>query len=142
MMGYWRMSEQTGKALKDGWYHTQDMGYLDEEGFLFLCGRKSDLIITGGENVFPAEVEAAVGSHKDVNSVCVFGLPDEHWGERVAACVVCKPGSTLTAEELRQWCRPLIAGYKIPKQIEFVEELPQNTLGKTDTAALVRRFSQ
>ncbi len=142
MLGYWKMPELTAKCLVDGWYYTQDLGFIDEEGFLTVAGRKSGLIITGGENVFPAEVETALGSHSGVDSVCVFGMPDETWGERVTACVVLKPGWVLTEEELRSWCRPLIAGYKIPKQIEFVEELPESALGKVDKAALVQRFSQ
>ncbi len=141
MLEYWRMPEETGTVLKDGWYYSGDMGFVDEDGFLTITGRKKDLIITGAENVYPAEVEQVLERHEAVAAVCVFGLPDPYWGERVTACVVRKEGHRVTSEELRTYCRGLIAGYKIPKQVEFADSLPVNSLGKVDKKELIRRFT-
>ena len=119
------------RALRDGWYHTGDVGYLDEKGFLFVQGRKDDMIISGGENIYPKEVADAIAMlGEDVAEVAVYGVPDDKWGELVKASVVRKPGSTLTVEQLREYCLANIPRYKVPKEFEFLPELPKNGTGK------------
>jgi acyl-CoA synthetase (AMP-forming)/AMP-acid ligase II len=122
---YWRRPEETIEAFRGGWYHSGDAGYLDAEGFLFLVDRTKDMIVTGGENVYSTEVEQALAAHPAVAQVAVIGIPDDVWGESVHAVVVLKPGAQATAEDLIQHCRPLIAGFKVPKSVEFrAEPLP------------------
>lgn len=118
------------EALTDNTFHTGDMGYLDVDGDLWVVQRRSDLIVTGGENVYPAEVEAALKSHTAVTAACVVGLPDAEWGQVVAAAVVVKEGTAVTAAELTQFCRERLAGYKLPRQITFVPDLPLTASGK------------
>ncbi|MGW4206166.1 AMP-binding protein, partial [Streptomyces sp. NPDC004726] len=130
MAGYWGKPEQTAEVLRDGWLHTGDGGYLDEEGYLYIVDRLKDMIITGGENVYSAEVENAVASHPDVASCAVIGVPDEEWGERVHAVVVLRPGRTSTGQEIRAHTKTLIAGYKAPRSVEFVDALPMSAAGK------------
>ena len=130
MMGYWKNPELTAKALRNGWYHTGDMGYMDEDGYLFLVDRKADMIVTGGENVYPKEVEDVLYQHPAVAMAAVVSAPDEKWGERVQAAVVLKPGEAATAEELIAHCKDRLAGYKCPKLIEFWEQLPTTPVGK------------
>ncbi|MFE1234677.1 long-chain fatty acid--CoA ligase [Streptomyces sp. NPDC058745] len=130
MAGYWGKPELTAEALRGGWMHTGDGGYLDEDGYLYIVDRLKDMIITGGENVYSAEVENALASHPAVASCAVIGVPDEHWGERVHAVVVLRPGATATAEEIRAHAKTLIAGYKAPRSVEFVETLPLSPAGK------------
>jgi acyl-CoA synthetase (AMP-forming)/AMP-acid ligase II len=130
MTGYWRKPEATAAVLKDGWYHTGDMGTLDDEGYLSVVDRKKDMIISGGENVYPAEVENALYSHPKVADVAVIGVPDAKWGEAVKACVVVKRGEDLSEAELIAHARTLIAGYKCPKSVDFIEALPRNPSGK------------
>ncbi|HKA04298.1 MAG TPA: AMP-binding protein [Acidimicrobiales bacterium] len=129
MVGYWNKPEQTAEALVDGWYHTGDLGYMDEEAFVYLVDRAKDMIVTGGENVYSTEVEDALYRHPAVLEAAVFAIPDPHWGEAVHAVVV--PRADVTAEELLAHCRGLIAGYKVPKAIEFrTEPLPKSGAGK------------
>jgi len=116
--------------LRDGWLPTRDMGWRDEEGYLFIAGRKDDMIIRGGENIAPAEVEAILQSHPGVEEAAVVGLTDLEWGQRVAACVVLRPGETLTAEALGEFCRQRLASFKKPEIICFLPELPKNPMGK------------
>jgi long-chain acyl-CoA synthetase len=130
MQGYWKKEAETRAALKDGWYYTADMGTVDEENFLYLVDRKKDMIISGGENVYSTEVENALYTHPAVLEAAVIGVPDEKWGEAVKGIVVLKPGMAATAEELIQHCRSQIAGYKVPKSIEFLSELPKSGAGK------------
>jgi len=130
MRGYWNKPEATEKSVVDGWMHTGDAGYQDEEGFVFIYDRVKDMIVSGGENIYPAEVENAVFAHPAVADVAVIGVPDEKWGEAVKAIVVLKPGMEVTEEELREFCRERIAGYKVPKSVDFVDELPRNPSGK------------
>jgi acyl-CoA synthetase (AMP-forming)/AMP-acid ligase II len=130
MMGYWNMAEATEKALKNGWMHTGDAARMDDEGFIYIQDRIKDMIVSGGENIYPAEVESAVFEHGAIADVAVIGVPSEQWGESVLAFVVLKPGSTVTPDELFDFCRPRLAGYKIPKQIEFIEAVPRNASGK------------
>ncbi len=129
MEGYWRKPEQTDQVLKDGWYRSGDMGYMDEEGFVFLVDRAKDMIVSGGENVYCTEVEEALYKHPAVLEAAVFGIPDEDWGEAVHAVVV--PRESVTPEELIAFCREHIAGYKLPKAITLSdEELPKSGPGK------------
>ena len=122
MQEYWRKPEETAAAFVDGWYHTGDAGYLDEEGYLFLVDRTKDMIVSGGENVYSTEVEQALAAHPAVAQVAVIGVPDETWGEAVHAIVVLKPDQTASETELVEHARGLIAGYKVPKAITFREE--------------------
>lgn len=130
MNGYWNREEETHMVIQDGWFHTGDMGYVDERGFLYIYDRKRDMIITGGENVYPAEVENILYSHPAIADVAVIGVPDKHWGEAVKAVAVLKPGAILTAEELIAHARGKVAGFKIPKSVDFVDDLPRNATGK------------
>jgi long-chain acyl-CoA synthetase len=129
MKGYWRKPEQTAEVLRDGWYRSGDMGYMDEEGFVFLVDRAKDMIVSGGENVYCSEVEEALYKHPAVLEAAVFGVPDDAWGEAVHAVVV--PRDSVTPEELIAFCRKHIAGYKLPKAITLsAEELPKSGPGK------------
>jgi len=131
MAGYWRKPEATAAALRNGWYHTGDMGVLDEQRYLTLVDRKKDMIISGGENVYSIEVESVISMHPDVAEVAVIGIPDERWGEAVAAIVVARAGKAPTAEDVLNFCRGKIAGYKIPKSVEFrTDALPKTGPGK------------
>jgi long-chain acyl-CoA synthetase len=131
MLGYWGKPEQTAETLVDGWVHTGDGGYLDEHGYLYIADRLKDMIISGGENVYSAEVENALSAHPAVSAAAVIGIPDERWGERVHAIVVIRPGHAVTAAEIRDHAKTLIAGYKCPRSVEFVDALPMSAAGKT-----------
>ena len=122
MSEYWRRPEETAEAFRGGWYHSGDAGYLDREGYLFLVDRTKDMIVTGGENVYSTEVEQALAAHPSVAQVAVIGVPDEVWGEAVHAIVVLAPGAAASAQDLIDHCRPLIAGYKVPKTVELRDE--------------------
>jgi long-chain acyl-CoA synthetase len=130
MMGYWKNPQLTAKALRGGWYHTGDMGYLDERGYLFLTDRKSDMIISGGENVYPNEVENAVYTHPAILECSVVATPDQRWGEVVHAVVVARDGVQIGPEEIIDHCRQTLAGYKCPKRVTFVDALPRTAIGK------------
>lgn len=140
MLGYWNKPEQTADAVRDGWMHTGDAGYLDAEGFVFIVDRLKDMIISGGENVYSAEVENALSQHPAVMTVAVIGIPDRKWGEGVHAFVITKPGQSVTTEALIAHCRTLIAGYKCPRSLEFVSELPLSGPGKVLKTELRKRF--
>ncbi len=129
--GYWHRPEETARVFDaDGWLHTGDAGYLDDDGYVFLTDRIKDMIVTGAENVYPIEVESALSEHPDVADVAVIGVPDERWGEAVKAVVVRRPGSTLTEDELLAWSRDRIAGFKRPRSVDFADDLPRNPSGK------------
>jgi long-chain acyl-CoA synthetase len=131
MRGYWNKPEQTASVLRDGWYHTGDLGFLDDEGCLHLVDRAKDMIVSGGENVYSTEVEEGIYRHPDVLECAVFGIPDDYWGEAVHAVVIPREGSTLDEATLRSHCREHLAGYKIPKIIEVRSEaLPRTAAGK------------
>jgi acyl-CoA synthetase (AMP-forming)/AMP-acid ligase II len=131
MRGYWNNADATAATIDaDGWLRTGDAGYLDEDGYLYIHDRVKDMIISGGENVYPAEVENALYSHPKVADVAVIGIPDEKWGEAVKACVVVKPGEELTEAELIAHARQHIAGYKCPKSVDFIPALSRNPSGK------------
>jgi long-chain acyl-CoA synthetase len=131
MAGYWDKPEQTAAALDGGWYHTGDLGYLDDEGYLFLVDRAKDMIVSGGENVYSTEVEDVLYRHPGVLEAAVFGIPDARWGEAVQAVVVPRADAPVTEEELIRHCREAIAAYKVPKRIELrAEPLPKSGAGK------------
>ncbi len=130
MVGYWDKPEETAAAIRDGWMHTGDGGLMDERGYVFIVDRIKDMIITGGENVYSAEVENAVAKHEAVAACAVIGIPDDEWGERVHAVVVLQPGASTTEEELRDFCRAHVANYKLPRSVAFVDELPVSGAGK------------
>jgi long-chain acyl-CoA synthetase len=131
MLGYWNRPEETALALRDGWLHTQDAGYMDQEGFVYITDRMKDMIISGGENVYSIEVENAISRHPVVDECTVIGVPDDRWGERVHAVVVLSPGQRLSLEELRAYCRESIAGYKCPQSMEVRSApLPRSAAGK------------
>jgi 2-furoate---CoA ligase len=129
--GYWNRPDADARALRDGWYFTGDMGWLDEEGELYVAGRVDDMIISGGENIHPVEIEDVLARHPDVRDVAVIGEPDDKWGERVVAFVV--PGSPgLTADTLDTFCRSAgdLASFKRPRRVVFVREIPKTASGK------------
>jgi o-succinylbenzoate---CoA ligase len=128
--GYLHRPDATKQAIRDGWFYTGDIGYVDEEGFLYVLDRRSDLIISGGENIYPAEIEAVLLSHKAIEEAGVTGIADEKWGQVPCAFVKLKEGCTVTVEELSDFCKEKLAKYKVPKQIYFVEELPRNAAKK------------
>jgi acyl-CoA synthetase (AMP-forming)/AMP-acid ligase II len=130
MGGYWKLPDATKRAIQGDWFFTGDAGYLDDEGYLYIYDRVKDMIVSGGENIYPAEVESALFGHPAVADVAVIGVPDERWGEAVKAVVVKKPDAELSAGELITWVRERIAGYKLPKSVDFVEALPRNPTGK------------
>ena len=131
MKGYWRKPEETARALRDGWYHSGDLGYVDEDHCLFLVDRAKDMIISGGENVYSTEVEEVLSQHPDVAECAVFGVPDDRWGEVVRAAVVLREGATTDEEALTVHCREALGGYKVPKQIDLREDpLPRSAAGK------------
>jgi acyl-CoA synthetase (AMP-forming)/AMP-acid ligase II len=130
MKGYWNAPELTKDAIRNGWLHTRDMGRLDEDGYLYLVDRKSDMIITGGFNVYPTEVENVLYQHPAVYEVAVISVPDPKWGEGIKAAVVLKPGASATSDELIEFCRQSLAHYKAPKSIDFLNELPKSAVGK------------
>src|SRR5919202_2278280 len=130
MRGYYGQEADTRATLQDGWLRTRDLGWMDEDDYVFLAGRKADLIIRGGENIAPEEVEATLGTHPAVEEAAVIGVPDEEWGERVAAVVVCRAGAEVSAEALIEYCHERLASYKKPEAVVFADALPRNALGK------------
>ena len=130
MLGYWNRPDDTAAAVRDGWMHTGDGGRMDDNGYVFIVDRIKDMIITGGENVYSAEVENALAKHPAVAAVAVIGVPDPDWGERVHAVVVLLPGQNVTEEQLRAHCKTLIAGYKAPRSVDFVDAMPMSGAGK------------
>lgn len=129
-IGYWQKPEATAEAIRDGWFHTGDMARVDEQGFHTLVDRKKDMVITGGENVYPVEVERVLHEHPDVVECAVVGVPDEEWGESILAVVVLSGESDLDEDGIIAWTRERIARYKVPRRVELVEELPRNATGK------------
>jgi len=136
MKGYWRNPEATATTIRNGWLHTGDIGYIDEKGYLFLMDRSKDMVITGGENVYPREIEEVLQNHPAVHEVSVFGIPDPKWGEAIKAVVVLNPGQEANSTELIDFCKDNLAGYKKPKSVDFVDELPKNNYGKILKRAL------
>jgi long-chain acyl-CoA synthetase len=141
--GYFNRPAETAAALTpDGWLRTGDGGYVDEDGFLFLTDRIKDMIVTGGENVYPVEVEEALAQHAAVADVAVIGVPHPHWGEAVKALVVPRPGARPAAEDLIAFARERLAGYKLPRSVDFVAELPRTPSGKVLKRELRERYAE
>lgn len=130
MVGYYKKPEETENALKDGWFFTGDIGKFDEDGYLSIVDRTKDMIIAGGYNIYPVELDDVLMGHDKILEACTIGLPHEYRGETVKAFIVTKEGETLTEEEVTHYCKENLAAYKVPKIIEFIDELPKSTVGK------------
>ena len=139
MLGYYQMPEKTADVIRDGWYFTHDVGYLDEDGYLYLRGRKDSLIISGGENIYPEEVIDVLLKMPEIAEAAVYGMPDPKWGEHVKASIVCKPGRSLTVEQVQTFCRANMPSFRMPREVEFLPELPKNATGKVLIQALKNR---
>jgi acyl-CoA synthetase (AMP-forming)/AMP-acid ligase II len=143
MSGYWKDAEKTAKALtKDGWLRTSDMGYMDEEGYFYLAARADDLIIRGGENISPEEVENVLYSHPAVEEAAVIGVPDPEWGQQPRAVVVLKKGNKATPDELIEYCRERLSSFKRPRSVVFIDELPRTSTGKVLKRVLREQYGE
>jgi len=140
MLGYWGDEKRTAEAVVDGWMHTGDLATIDEEGYCNIVGRVKDMLIRGGENVYPREVEEFLFRHPKVQSVQVFGVPDAKYGEEVCAWIVLKAGEASTEDEIRDFCRDQIAHYKVPRYVRFVDELPMTVTGKAQKFVMRERM--
>jgi acyl-CoA synthetase (AMP-forming)/AMP-acid ligase II len=136
MKGYWRMPEATAEVIDQGWVRTGDMGYLDDEGYLFIVDRKKDMIVSGGFNVYPREVENVISAMPEVREVAVVGAPSDKWGDEITAIVSLRPGASMTADEVIARCREAIAGYKLPKKVLFADDLPKTATGKINKRSI------
>jgi long-chain acyl-CoA synthetase len=131
MVGYWKDEEKTSQVMTpEGWLRTSDMGWMDEEGYIYLSGRADDMIIRGGENISPEEVEEVLRSHSKVEEAAVIGVPDVEWGQEPRAVVVLKQGESATPEEMMEYCRSRLAGFKRPRSVVFIDALPRTPMGK------------
>jgi long-chain acyl-CoA synthetase len=137
MKGYWNRKEETDEVLKDGWLYTGDLGYMDEEGYFYIVDRKKDMIIAGGFNIYPREIEEVLYEHPAVQEAICAGIPDPYRGETVKAYIVLKEGKSVTKKELDEFTRKHLAAYKVPRYYEFREELPKTAVGKILRRALV-----
>jgi long-chain acyl-CoA synthetase len=138
MNGYYKNPMETAKSLtSDGWLHTGDLGHLDEDGFVFVTGRLKELIIKGGENIAPREIDEALLKHPALLEAAAVGIPDDNYGQEIMACVVLKPDQTCTEEELRKYCEGALGNYKTPRQFHFVQELPKGPSGKVQRLKLL-----
>jgi fatty-acyl-CoA synthase len=143
MLGYWEEPERTAEAIdRAGWMHTGDLATMDDEGYVAIVGRTKDMVIRGGENIYPREIEEFLYSHPAVSDVAVVGVPDEKYGEEVMAWVVPREGEEVTEEELRDHCRGRIAHYKVPRYVRFVDELPMTVTGKVQKFKLREQASE
>jgi len=142
MRSYWQMPEETKKKLKDGWLYTGDLGRFDEDGYIYIVERKNDMIISGGVNIYPREVEEVLYRHQAVLEVAVIGVPDDHWGEAVKAVVVLKKSASASADEIIRFCGEHLAGYKKPRSVEFWKELPKSPQGKILKRAIREFFEK
>lgn len=140
MKGYYKEPELTAETLKNGWLYTRDMATVDEQGFIYLVDRKSDMVICGGFNVYPTEVEQVLYAHPDVYEACVFGVPDEEWGEAIMAVCVLKEGCCCCDQDIVEYCKANLAGYKKPKHVEIVKELPKNPNGKVVRRKVAEKY--
>jgi acyl-CoA synthetase (AMP-forming)/AMP-acid ligase II len=136
MQGYLNRPEETAEVLRDGWYHTGDLGRVDEDGYYYIVDRKTDLILVGGLNVYPREVELVLCAHPGVADAAVIGIPDPVRGEAPKALVILREGQEVTAQELLQWCRQRLANYKVPRTLALVSDLPRTVTGKILKAEL------
>jgi fatty-acyl-CoA synthase len=140
MRGYWDDPVRTAEVIKDGWMHTGDLATIDNEGYCNIVGRAKDMLIRGGENVYPREIEEFLFRHSKVQSAQVFGVPDQKYGEEICAWIVLKPGNDCTEDEIREFCRNQIAHYKVPRYIRFVEEVPMTVTGKAQKFVMRERM--
>ncbi|WP_233254271.1 long-chain-fatty-acid--CoA ligase [Salipaludibacillus keqinensis] len=139
MKGYWNNEVETASCMRDGWFYTGDLATMDKDGYFYIVGRKKDLIIASGYNVYPAECEEVLYEHPNVKEACVFGVPNSYRGETVKAVIVPKEGVSLTEDDIKSWCNEKIARYKVPKEISFRDELPKTTVGKVLRRKLVEQ---
>ena len=139
--GYWRKPDETAKTFVDGWFRTGDLGRMDEEGYYYLTDRLKHIIISGGENISPKEVESVINRFQGVVESSVIGLPDDQWGEKVAAAVVTRPEARVKPEDIHQFCKQHLHNWKCPKEILLVETLPRNTMGKVLKEELKNLFT-
>jgi long-chain acyl-CoA synthetase len=128
--GYYKNPEETANAIRDGWFYTGDIGYMDDEGYLFISDRKKEMIIAGGYNIYPREIDEVLFEHPKIQEAAAVGVPDPYRGETVKAFIATKAGETLTEDEVIAFCREKLAAYKVPKLVEFMDELPKSTVGK------------
>jgi acyl-CoA synthetase (AMP-forming)/AMP-acid ligase II len=143
MTGYWKDEKKTSQVItSDGWLKTGDMGWMDEEGYIYLAGRGDDMIIRGGENISPEEVENVLHSHPKIEEAAVIGIPDPEWGQEPRAIVVLKKGEVATAEEIVEYCRSRLAGFKRPRSVVFLDALPRNQMGKVLRKKLREEYGQ
>jgi acyl-CoA synthetase (AMP-forming)/AMP-acid ligase II len=142
MRGYWQNPAATAETLRDGWIYSGDYGRFDEDGFLYVVGRKKEVIISGGENIYPREIEEVLNNHPGIREVAVVGVPDDKWGEAVKAVIVLKPDVTLGEAEVIDYCKEYLAGFKKPKSVEFRAELPKSPLGKILKAEIRKEYWQ
>ena len=131
MLLYHNLPEATAESLTNGWIHTGDAGCMDEEGYIYLKDRIKDMVVSGGENIYPVEVEKAISNHEAVKDVAIIGVPDEKFGESLLAFIILESGKSLTLDELIAFCRERIAGYKIPRKMEITDEFPRNAIWKS-----------
>jgi len=128
--GYYKNPEETENAIRDGWLYSGDIGYMDDEGYLFIVDRKKDMIIAGGYNIYPRDIDEVLFEHPKIEEACAVGIPDSYRGETVKVFIVPREGETLTEEEVIVFCKKKLAAYKVPKMVEFMDELPKSTVGK------------
>ncbi len=140
MVEYWRKPEETEETIVDGWLHTGDLGYYDENGYIYLVDRKNDMIISGGENIYPRELEEVLYGHPAIEEVAVLGIPDPFWVEKVHAVIVLKKKDKVSEQDIIDFCKTNIAHYKVPKSVEFVKELPKNPQGKILKREIKKRY--
>jgi acyl-CoA synthetase (AMP-forming)/AMP-acid ligase II len=138
--GYWRKPRETEAVFVKGWFRTGDLGKKDEEGYYYITDRLKHIIISGGENISPKELESVINQHQTVAESCIVGIPDEKWGEKVVAAVVLKPGVTLTPKEIQDHCKQHLLDWKCPKEVFFLGELPRNKMGKVVKEEVVKFF--
>jgi fatty-acyl-CoA synthase len=140
MKGYYKNKQATREALQGGWLHTGDLARMDEEGFIYIVDRKKDMIVSGGENIYPREIEEVLYHHPKIREAAVIGVPDQIWGESVKAIVVLKKGETMREEEVIEYCKNHLASYKKPRSVVFTEDLPRNPSGKVLKTVLREKY--
>jgi acyl-CoA synthetase (AMP-forming)/AMP-acid ligase II len=142
MKEYYKNPEATAEAMKGGWFHSGDLVRQDEEGFIYIVDRKKDMIITGAENIYPAEIEEVLYKHPKILECAVIGVHDQEWGESIKAVVVCKAGECMSEEEVVEHCKQHLASYKKPKSVDFTDALPRNPAGKVQKTVLREKYGK